>query len=110
MNIEFEIIVLGLWEKDKKLWKWSWDDSISISHNYNKIKNLQSLVLGTKYDLIKTSKIECDRLTAYMLASVGVHFLNALGMYKIPNKYSEVFAAIIREKINTLSLENNILH
>lgn len=96
--IEFNVIFIGTWSKKKKDWLWAWANSSMTDNVKQKALSLKKLHHITGFHIFENSSLEADEITAWELAALSVHVLEAIGLYKIPGDDSDLFIALIEKK------------
>ncbi|HDR8472868.1 MULTISPECIES: DUF6882 domain-containing protein [Bacillus cereus group] len=93
--LEFSVVFIGSWSGKSNSWMWSWanenvaDDARSKS---NCLKDLQTI---TGSEVFINPFFECDQEMAYELAAFAIEYLDAEGMYIVPDERNEVFMAVM---------------
>ena len=97
-RLVFEITCIGSWAPKDKNWIWAWaNDSFSesIRAKANELKELERL---TGHEVFTREGFECEGEVARDLAYMGVHQLDAIGIYRIEAEDSYVFLALNKIK------------
>ncbi len=68
----------------------------SAREDSSAIKELSKI---TGDEIFLAEHIEADETTAWELAAMSVHVLNAIGLYRSPGEKSHLFLAIMRENV-----------
>lgn len=96
--LEFKIVCIGTWAHEKNTWMWGWANASfteEIREDSSKLKGLKQV---TGFDAFEKPGFECDEAMAYEAAAMSLHYLNGLGMYRLPGEKSHLFVALM-EKI-----------
>lgn len=99
VEVEFYIVCIGTWAHQKDTWMWGWANNSFAEEIRLEAETLKGLREITGYELFEKEGFGCDETMAYELTAMAVHYLNAMGMYKIPGERSHLFMALMEKKL-----------
>lgn len=98
VELEFNVVFIGTWAKYKNDWLWAWANNSMIDTVKEKSKQIKKLSIITGNDVFNATNIEANETTAWEIAAMAVHVLDAKGMYRSPGERSDLFLAIMDKK------------
>jgi len=114
-ELSFKVVCIGSWKKEDSSWVWAWANEELSEDMREEAKALQDLAEVTQFNIFKQGGFECEEAVAKDLAFMGVHHLDAKGIYRIEADGSYVFLAlmdVVKEKtpVNSLDWSLNELY
>ncbi len=93
--LEFSVVFIGSWSGKSNSWMWSWANENVADYARSKSNCLKDLQKITGSEVFINSLFECDQEMAYELAAFSIEYLDAEGMYIVPDERNDVFMAVM---------------
>lgn len=94
-SITFDVKSIGSWNKEDSSWVWAWANENLSESIREEAKPLKELEKVTGFNIFSQGGFECEMAVARDLAFVGVHQLQAQGIYRIEVGESYLFLALM---------------
>ena len=99
VELEFDIICIGTWAHKKNTWIWCWANKSFTDECRKEAGAIKELKKITGFDIFGSEGFDCNEEMAFELTAMGVKYLDALGMYRIPGEKSHLYVALMKENI-----------
>ncbi|WP_370512693.1 DUF6882 domain-containing protein [Bacillus sp. FDAARGOS_235] len=93
--LEFSVVFIGSWSGKSNSWMWSWANENMTDCARSKSNSLKGLQKITGSEVFIDSLFECDQEMAYELAAFSIEYLDAKGMYIVPDERNDLFMAVM---------------
>lgn len=93
--LEFSVVFIGSWSGKSNSWMWSWANENMSDCARSKSNCLKGLQKITGSEVFITSIFECDQEMAHELAAFSIEYLDAEGMYIVPDERNDLFMAVM---------------
>lgn len=97
-SLIFEMVCIGTWDQKEEVWEWAWANQTLSEEVRQAAMPLKKLEEITGYELFGKEGFKCEEVVARDLAYMGVHQLEAKGVYRIVVEENYVFLALMDVK------------
>lgn len=90
----FDVSCIGSWAPKDQIWIWAWANDNFLQAIREEAEQLKALSAVTGHEVFSREGFDCEEAVARDLAYMGIHQLEACGIYRIQAEDSYVFLAL----------------